>query len=282
MADTQEQIRQRRNSLTEQGTDYAKKLTKVEKDFLELYKYNINSYDLDQAWSNYGNLSRGTTIFDNQDDLVLYMLFYAGMHYYKWELLFEQFFLSQAQNLNNKIIEVIDYGCGQALASCCLLDFLNKKRNTSLNIAGFTLLEPSELAVKRGVLHINHFINGRNPYVYIANKLLDDVSEKDLATNEKTVKLYLFSNIIDVEGIDLNVLANKIIKTQKGTNYFLCVSPDNGTASSRLDNFANSFSRRTDLPSSNEIIRKPIYFVKIGEFKVSDITRQKRVFFVNF
>lgn len=282
MADTQEQIRQQRNRLAEQGTDYAKKLSNVDKDFLELYKYNINSYDLDQAWSNYGNLSRGTTIFDNQDDLVLYMLFYAGMHYYKWEFLFEQFFLSQQQNLNNRIIEVIDYGCGQALASCCLLDYLNKKKNTSLNIAGFTLLEPSELASKRGVLHINHFINGRNPYVYIANKLLDDVSEQDLATNEKTVKLHLFSNIIDVEGIDLNALANKIIKTQKGLNYFLCVSPDNGTASSRVNNFANCFSSKTELPSSNEIIRRPIYYVRAGEFRQSEITRQNKVFFVNF
>jgi hypothetical protein len=62
--------------------------------------------------------------------------------------------------------------------------------------------------------------------VYCVNKLLDNVVETDLKTCNKSIKIHLFSNILDMGDTHFNLqkLANTILQSQSGINYFVCVS----------------------------------------------------------
>ena len=55
---------------------------------------------------------------------------------------------------------------------------------------------------------------------------MSGITEADLATYEGSVKFHIFSNILDISDFDLQSLCRKIASTQKGINYFVCVSPN--------------------------------------------------------
>ena len=65
----------------------------------------------------------------------------------------------------------------------------------------------------------------------------------DLIINNQNITLHLFSNILDVEFFRLDrELLDKISSSQKGLNYFICVSPNiNDKQNVRLDMFYRYF-----------------------------------------
>ncbi len=62
------------------------------------------------------------------------------------------------------------------------------------------------------------------------------------------MKFHLFSNILDMADAHFNLenLAKTVKNAQKGTNYFICVSP---RGKDELERFANCFTGRQDLSS---------------------------------
>ena len=73
-------------------------------------------------------------------------------------------------------------------------------------------------------------------------KNLNDIKTHDLSTESTTIKVHLFSNILDVDGIDLDRLHSNIASSQEGKNLFVCVSPFNPSRE-RLTTFYNLFPR---------------------------------------
>ena len=144
--------------------------------------------------------------------------------------------------LNNQTINIIDWGCGQALASSLLIDYI-KEKNLKINISNITLIEPSQLALSRGLLHID--VLKETPIkIRAINKDIDSLEHSDLVIDNSYITLHLFSNILDVEffKLDRNFL-EKISNSQNRLNYFICVSPNiNDKRNARLDMFYRYFS----------------------------------------
>lgn len=91
---------------------------------------------------------------------------------------------------------IIDWGCGQAMASMAYFDFLNQI-GTEQEIRNLTLIEPSEIALKRASLHIRNFSPATD--IHTINKDLDALANKDFIKNKTHTHIHLFSNILDID-----------------------------------------------------------------------------------
>lgn len=247
----------------------------IEDDILTLatkvnYKYpssfqNIRSkfggsYDL------YDDLQRGIAILSREEELAQYLLSFGNMHEAKLiEAYCDLFkFLDIA---DNKKIKILDYACGQGLASIVLLNYIESNFNYCIsNILKIILVEPSKIALKRA----KDLLHGASTLQHI-NKKFDDVVEHDLKTDSKPIKIHLFSNILDMGGdhFDMNNLANIISKSQSGINYFVCVS---ALKKEKLDYFMSLFENFQGFEKlsnyDGEFINRQNWKIKYNIFKV--------------
>ena len=120
------------------------------------------------------------------------------------------------------------------------LEYLEEK-GVVLEIDRVNLIEPSEIALKRASLHVKHFDS--EVRIRTILKDMDSLEIADVSGIDGSVKLHLFSNILDVEAYSMQHLIDTIKQGVRGNNYMVCVSPyicDIKTA--RFDSFVNSFS----------------------------------------
>jgi len=182
-------------------------------------------------------LNQGVKIIDEKELLYKYMVSYSSMHKAK---LYEAF-AKLLGALNYTTINVIDWGCGQALATTLLMEYI-KEQKLKIDIENITLIEPSKLALSRGLLHID-VLKTKEYKIKAVNKELDCLEVDDIDFDNDNVIVHLFSNILDVEffQLDTNFL-EKISNTIHSDNYFICVSPNiNAKRNGRLDRFFQYF-----------------------------------------
>ena len=213
--------------LIEEGTAYANTLNTKPHTILDLLQLNKNEYSKIKNNAIYNSLGRGTAILENEAQLLAYMYAFGNMHYTK---------LQEAINILPSEIsdfQLIDWGCGQGLASKL---FLEKFGSTEIN--SLTLIEPSNCAIKRASLHLKNDV--RN--ITTICKDFDSLDFKDFENLKPSNKyVHLFSNIIDVELFSLTNLIELVNKTFEGENYFVVVSPKiNITRTTRINEFINS------------------------------------------
>ena len=169
-------------------------------------------------------------------------------------------------------IEIVDWGCGQALATISLLEDI-KNRFEYVNVESITLIEPSEIALKRAALHTKKFKN--NTKIKTINKDLDSIELEDFINSAKSTKVHLFSNILDIDLFSMSKLIDNIQLTFKGDNIFICVSPYiSEHKTQRVDDFVEAF----ETYASFRLITKQNK--KTGEWK-NKWTKIVRVFQVN-
>jgi hypothetical protein len=163
---------------------------------------------------------RGVVPLTSESQMYVYLKRYGNMHRSKLLTAFE----TLPFNLIHGEVEVIDWGCGQGLASIVLIDFLSENRLT-FNIKKIILIEPSELCLKRAALHVN-LANESIPIKTTCN-VFNNLALQDITTSSERIKLHLFSNILDLDESIFNQsnLIRLIEETQSGINYFICVSP---------------------------------------------------------
>ena len=105
-----------------------------------------------------------------------------------------------------------------------------------------TLIEPSSICLKRAALHIKHF--DEHCTIKPICKEIDSLKNIDVKSFENNTKIHFFSNILDVEDFSIANLIKLIESTQKGLNYFVCVSPYiTDTKTDRIDSFCRHFSK---------------------------------------
>lgn len=169
-------------------------------------------------------LVRGTAVLDDEPHLNMYLRSFGLMHKAKIDEAFNNM-LPYLEKLFSQDIEIYDWGCGQGIATTCMLDFL-RRHQIQPQIKRINLIEPSVVAVERAKDLLSCYQECDNAEVRIVNKVFDDLKPGDIYSF-KCRKLHLFSNILDVAGFDLSAFTQLFQKTQKGGNYIVCVGPLN-------------------------------------------------------
>lgn len=192
----------------------------------------LNEFDRGQL---HDSLDRGTSILQYERQLYGYLYSYGKQHQERLNYAFEHLpkgFFSSPE------INIIDYGCGQALGTMCYADYLRSK-GYSQKVKTITLIEPSYLCLMRAVYHASLFFP--NAFIRLVNKKFDKLTRSDFINNNNLSNLHILSNVLDLD-FDLEQLANLLKESFVGHNQFVCVGPsicikkDN-----RIHEFARSF-----------------------------------------
>lgn len=241
----------RKGFLLETGTEYCDLLLGVENNFKAVRQISVCKYQLIKSDSIFNSLGRGVTILTDENQLYAYMYSYGNMHYEKLIKAFET--LPNALFVNEA--NIIDWGCGQAMASITYFDFLKIIHSEQL-ISNLTLIDPSEIALKRASLHIRKF--SQQTEIHTINKDLDALVYQDFIKYKSQTHIHLFSNILDIDEFSLSSLLRLIESYFQGENYFVCVSPYvNDLRTSRLDAFVNYFSKKYSCKIINSVDNRP-------------------------
>ena len=124
----------------------------------------------------WNDLNHGVSLLDTHEKLCKYLCAYGDMHEEKISFAFNA--IKQPQNIFNQDITVVDWGCGQGLATVCFFDYLNQKQlpNKTRKVI---LIEPSESALNRAKLHVAAYLKDTSN-ILLKNKFIDDVVESGL------------------------------------------------------------------------------------------------------
>lgn len=222
-------------------------------------------------------LQRGEVIIDDEKLLYKYLVSFGLKHKVKLYSAYDEIF----EKIQKEKFDIVDWGCGQGTATMLLLDYA-KKKNIILDIENITLIEPSQLALSRGLLHIDLF-KQKDYKINSINSDLDCLKVEDLENKSNNKTLHLFSNILDIESFSLdNELFSKVAGTLKNDAIFICVSPNrNDKLNNRLELFYKHFDENfnTELISSRDSdISNSTRYEKIFEVKYTaiEIIEEKR------
>lgn len=181
------------------------------------------------------SLNRGVDVLDSEPLLQMYIYAFGKMHNAK---LLHAFNHMQERVVKSDQLEIVDYGCGQGLASICYHDFI-KEHNPQQQITKITLIEPSQLALSRAELLCSCFYPDTE--IVAVNKQFDCLAAEDIRISSEVLTLHLFSNILDIESYDLHHLIQTITKLPSEKNEYVIVSPiQNTLRTQRLKTFASN------------------------------------------
>ena len=211
--------------LIEKGTNYAytierikditfTKLRSVVVDFTRRLPADLNS-ELYEA------IQHGVCQLQSEPELNMYIHALGLMHEAKLQHAFEHL---PSEFTDYEAIEIIDYGCGQAIGTICYADFL-RKNGYAQEVRRITLIEPSEIALKRAALHASCFFP--NAEIITINKGFDDLVVDDLCIEEEIPTLHIFSNVLDLadDYFNLENFANLVKNCSQGENQYVCIEP---------------------------------------------------------
>lgn len=198
----------------------------------------LRRFDEEERDNLWLRLDHGRAILERNRLLNYYLFAYGRQHSERLKRAFEY---SNFQNkIRNRNIDIIDYGCGQALGTLALIDYILENKLNSL-IGTIILIDPSYKALKRGKKYARKCFNrNERPDIIPINKLIDNLKAEDLRIESDNRKVHLFSNILDIDRFNIEDLVKNIISVSDGRNYFVCVSPDN-EHSYRINDFYHEF-----------------------------------------
>lgn len=169
----------------------------------------------------FDSLCRGTAVLTEERQLNQYLCSFGPMHEAKLRQAFS--FLKTLMDIGQGYVEVLDWGCGQGVATVCLLDHL-RERGIRHNIRRVTLIDSSAEALSRARKVIEMHPAAKDVGVRAVNKPLNSVEPADVMCGTGT-KLHLFSNILDIGSVDPAALSLLLYDAMKGSNKFICVGP---------------------------------------------------------
>jgi hypothetical protein len=219
----------RQELLIETDTCYSKELIDIPDNYDAIRSLSVRRAD------GCSLTNRGVKIIESYEELYEYMKRFGNMHKAKLQSAFEPLPNSFPSKVN-----IIDWGCGQGIASMIFIE----KFGADI-IHNITLIEPSELAIKRAALHVKKY-NQHIPIKTICKKL-DELEESDFTEGQADIIVHLFSNILDIDDYSQTHLIDLIECTQSGTNYFVCASPYiDEIKTERLESFKRNFESKYD------------------------------------
>lgn len=206
----------------EEGTSYAQRIDNLRSHFFSAIRdisvRFIQMFDDEEKDELFEEINHGKDILTTNDQLHAYMYCFGLMHEAK---LIRAYMEIPKSFLKPSEIEIIDYACGQGIASLCFANFLEESGHET-RIKKITLIEPSIVALSRAAL-ICHKVCPDALIETIASEF-DDL-EDDLISTTEVPRVHLLSNILDMTCYDLNHLARVINKEKNKRDLFVCVDP---------------------------------------------------------
>jgi SAM-dependent methyltransferase len=161
----------------------------------------------------HGQLGYGRSILSTHEQPDQYLHSYGPMIRSQWHQLLQKTTIPKGK------VQILDYGCGQGLATALLID--NLGREFLKRVESVVLIEPSAVAIARAGAVLGCYC-GKRPVISL-QKLLDDLSPKDLKPLEGANNIHLLSNVLDIESFQHFDLFTKMFQA-KGQHSVLAVS----------------------------------------------------------
>lgn len=180
----------------------------------------------------------GRDVLQTEDQLNAYIAAYGEMHFIKCKAALQNFPFDSLTNY-----EIVDWGCGQGIASLTMIDMLNE-HGKLYGLKRITLIEPSEMALRRAEQYVKRFVGLSVEVVAINKGIPGTENSANLSEVEATAPeaIHLFSNILDIWTLSLRWLARKVASyTQK--QHVVCVGPA-FKKNSRLSDFSQFFQEK--------------------------------------
>ena len=183
----------------------------------------------------YHDIKHGVSKLQNEPELNMYIHALGMMHEAKLHYAFEHI---SEEFAKNPTIDIIDYGCGQAIGTICYADFLRHK-GIIQTVRRITLIEPSEIALKRAALHVTCFFPDAEIITIL--KDFDNLDKSDIRIDEEVPTLNILSNVIDLadDYFNLEKFVCLLNECSIGKNQFICIEPyfDYDETDEKLDRF---------------------------------------------
>ena len=186
----------------------------------------------------YIQLERGVKILETHEELCQYLWSFGNMHEKKIHFVVDKL----PPELFERDYDIIDWGCGQGIATICFFDYL-KEKEFPISVNNVKLIEPGKKALERAKLHIGKYISENK--IQTINKYFEQVEVNEIKTERKPT-IHFFSNILDIQAIDLKELAEKLSNSLTTDNYIVTVGPTNAT-NKRIDWFYEKYFKNTKL-----------------------------------
>ena len=183
----------------------------------------------------YESLNHGVDLLNSDAQMKCYLFAFGRMHQAKVYRALSCISLSTFASVD---FDIVDWGCGQGLATICFFDYLREHHITN-RVHKVTLIEPSQAARERAVIHVGAYVNA-NVTVSCIGSYLDDVKQEEIS-GDSPVTIHFFSNILDIGTIDLKSLAEKVGSNVQGQHFVFCLSPMNN-GNRRIDRFYDYFN----------------------------------------
>lgn len=252
--------------------------------FEEIYTHCLRKYHNNPKYSDYrralADTSNGRKILQHDEEVDTYIALYGAQHYHKLNSAYDTLDLSRFEG---KTLEIFSYGCGPATDTCVLISYSISKQ-INLNIQCITLIEPSYVSLNQGERYVQSTLTHNQTGLKIRkiNKTLEYLDISDISSQPQNAKLHIFSNILDIEQINLAQLANLLKDSQKGANYFICISPKLYNGKARIDQFCSIMSGLFNISHISVIdegVRGRVWRMKEGGFVDNQyIDRYQRIF----
>ena len=183
--------------------------------------------------------NHGRAILQTEEQLNAYIAAYGEMHFIKCRAALQNFPFETLTNF-----EIVDWGCGQGIASLTLHDML-KEHGKVYGLKRITLIEPSEMALRRAEAFIKRSVDQRVEVVAINKGIPSTEFSNDLSEVSATapIVIHLFSNILDIRTLSLRWLARKIASFAR-QQQIVCVGPAI-RGDSRISDFGAFFPEKT-------------------------------------
>lgn len=195
-----------------------------------------------------GGSDPNNTIYTEELQLDAYLAAYVDWHKGKLIRAFELLNEPLPRQFN-----IIDWACGQGLATLFILDYI-KSMNVACSVREVVLIEPSSAALQRA----EYLIHKADPKISIrtVNKMLDDVNFNDIKFHHQASVFHMFSNILDIGGIDHKHLSQIIYANSTSFNTIVCVSPYYYSGNVRINSFFNYFQHPLSIERSEQLSDK--------------------------
>ena len=181
-------------------------------------------------------LDHGKALLDSNDQMKAYIALYGCIHQAKLERAFKNI----PDSLLSKNISVIDWGCGQGIASILFNDFIHQKFNNN-KIKDFTLIEPSRHCLSMAATYLNDCQG--NFSVYSIPQKEEDIEINDFILAGEII-VHLLSNVVDMTEFEADNIIELIKQKTQKKHLLVCVSPfypEDGRGK-RMDEFGDKLA----------------------------------------